>query len=102
MPGFHQPKDTLMNKTDLITAVAEKSELSKTVTARALDAMLDTISAELKQGGTVQLIGFGSFTTRKREARTGRNPKTGEAMEIAASTAPVFKPGAKLKEAVQE
>jgi DNA-binding protein HU-beta len=63
--------------------------------------VLEAISAELANNGTVQLIGFGSFTTRKREARTGRNPKTGEPMEIAASTAPIFKPGAGLKAAVQ-
>jgi nucleoid DNA-binding protein len=62
--------------------------------------MLETITAELADGGTVQLIGFGTFVTRKREARTGRNPRTGEAMDIAASTAAAFKPGQKLKDAV--
>lgn len=89
-----------MNKTDLIAAVAEKSDVSKAVAGKALDVMLETITAELADGGTVQLIGFGTFITRKREARTGRNPRTGEAMEIAASTAAAFKPGAKLKDAV--
>lgn len=90
-----------MNKTDLITTIAEKSELSKTVTARTVDALLNAITTELAQGGSVQLIGFGTFTTRRREARTGRNPKNGEALAIAASTAPIFKPGTGLKTAVQ-
>jgi DNA-binding protein HU-beta len=89
-----------MNKTDLIAAVAEKSDVSKAVAGKTLDAMLETITAELTDGGTVQLIGFGTFVTRKREARTGRNPQTGKEIEIPASTAAAFKPGAKLKDAV--
>jgi len=89
-----------MNKTDLIAAVAEKSGLSKAVAGKTLDAMLEAITADLADGGTVQLIGFGTFVTRKREARTGRNPQTGKEMEIAARTVSVFKAGSRLKGAV--
>lgn len=89
-----------MNKTDLIAAVAEKSGLSKAVAGKTLDAMLEAITAELADGGTVQLIGFGTFVTRKREARTGRNPQTGKEMKIAARTVSVFKAGSRLKGAV--
>jgi DNA-binding protein HU-beta len=89
-----------MNKAELVSAVAEKAEVSKTVAAKTIDALLETITGELANGGTVQFVGFGTFVTRKREARTGRNPKNGEPLEIAASTTPVFKPGTSLKDAV--
>lgn len=89
-----------MNKADLIALIAAQTELSKATTARTVDALLETISTELAKGGMVQVMGFGSFTTRRREARIGRNPQTGKEMEIAASTAAMFKPGAKLKDAV--
>jgi DNA-binding protein HU-beta len=89
-----------MNKTDLIATVAKNSEVSKTSAEKVVNALLETITGELANGGTVQLIGFGMFVTRKREARTGRNPQTGKEMEIAASTAAVFKPGQRLKDAV--
>lgn len=90
-----------MNKNDIIHAVAEQSGLSKANAARAVDALLEAISVELVKGGSVQLIGFGTFAVQQRAARTGRNPKTGAELAIPAHAAPVFKPGQKLKEAVQ-
>lgn len=89
-----------MNKTDLINAVAEKSELSKKDAAKAVDAVFESITNTLKEGGKVQLVGFGSFEVRERAARKGRNPQTGEEIEIPASKNPAFKPGKQLKEAV--
>ncbi len=89
-----------MNKTDLINNVAEQAELTKKDATKAVDAVLDTIFSALKTGDTVQLIGFGNFEVRDRAARTGRNPQTGEEIEIAASKMPAFKPGKALKEAV--
>lgn len=90
-----------MNKTDLINAVAEKSELSKKDATKAVDAVFDTILNTLKKGEKVQLIGFGNFEVRERAARKGRNPQTGEEIEIPASRVPAFKPGKALKEAVK-
>jgi len=89
-----------MNKTDLINHVAEKAELTKKDATQAVDAVFDTILNALKSGDTVQLIGFGSFEVRDRAARVGRNPQTGEEIEIPASKVPAFKPGKALKEAV--
>ncbi len=89
-----------MNKTELIAQIAEKSGLSKKDAEKALTAALDTITAALCAGEKVQLVGFGSFETKHREARTGRNPRTNEPIEIAASTTPVFKAGKALKDAV--
>jgi DNA-binding protein HU-beta len=89
-----------MNKTELRDAVAEASDLSQTEADKALNAVLDSISSALASGDKVTLPGFGTFETRERAARQGRNPQTGETIEIAASTAPAFKPGAQLKQAV--
>ena len=89
-----------MNKTDLINAVAEASSLSKR-TQQRVDAVFDSILEALKQGDKVQLIGFGNFEVRERAARKGRNPQTGEEIEIAASKVPAFKPGKALKDAVK-
>ena len=86
-----------MNKTDLINAVAEASSLSKKDATKAVDAVFDSILEALKQGDKVQLIGFGNFEVRERAARKGRNPQTGEEIEIAASKVPAFKPGKALK-----
>ena len=91
-----------MNKTELITAVAEKSGLTKKDSEKAVNAVLDAITAELAQGGKVQVVGFGSFEVKERPARTGRNPRTGEPMELAASRAPQFKAGKALKDAVDQ
>ena len=90
-----------MNKTDLINAVAEHSELSKKDAGKAVEALFDTILNSLKNGDKVQLIGFGNFEVRDRAARTGRNPQTGEEIEIPASKVPAFTAGKVLKDAVK-
>ena len=89
-----------MNKTDLIDAVAGEAEDTKAEAARAVDAVIDSITKALKKGDTVTLVGFGTFQVRKRAARTGRNPKTGETIKIKASKNPSFKAGKPLKDAV--
>ncbi|MBQ4348025.1 MAG: HU family DNA-binding protein [Clostridia bacterium] len=90
-----------MNKTELINAVAAKAEISKKDAEKALAAVLGSIEDALKAGDKVQLIGFGTFEVKERAARTGHNPKTGEAIEIAAAKIPSFKAGAALKTAVK-
>lgn len=89
-----------MNKSELIDAIAEKAEIQKTQAANALDKIIETITEQLSAGNDITLVGFGTFTTKKREARTGRNPQTGKPIQIEASTTPVFKPGKGLKDAV--
>ncbi|TYS17613.1 HU family DNA-binding protein [Rossellomorea vietnamensis] len=89
-----------MNKTDLINAVAESAELSKKDAENAVKAVLENIEETLAKGDKVQLIGFGNFEVRERSARKGRNPQTGEEMEIPASKQPAFKPGKALKDSV--
>ena len=89
-----------MTKTELIAALADKADVSKKDAAKVLDALTDTITEELAKKEKVTLVGFGTFETRERAARTGKNPQTGEALKIAASTAPAFKAGKTLKEAV--
>ncbi len=91
-----------MNKTDLINAVAEKSELSKKDSTEAVNATLETIEESLVAGEKVQLVGFGNFETRDRAARKGRNPQSGEEIEIAATRVPAFKAGKALKESVKQ
>ena len=90
-----------MNRVELIRDAANRSGQSQANVGAALNALLDSISDELVKGGSVQLIGFGTFEVRHRNARTGRNPQTGETIEVAASTVPAFKAGAKLKSAVK-
>ena len=89
-----------MNKAELINAVAAAADVSKKDAETVITAAVDTITAALKEGEKVQLVGFGSFEVKKRAARTGRNPKTKEAIEIPASAVPVFKAGKALKDAV--
>jgi DNA-binding protein HU-beta len=89
-----------MNKADLIDAVADSADLSKADATRAVDAVLDGITGALKQGNTVSLVGFGTFSVKHRAARTGRNPRTGETIQISASNVPGFKAGKGLKDAV--
>ena len=89
-----------MNKAELVAAVAEKSALSKKDSEKAVNAALEAISAELAAGGKVQLVGFGSFETKKRDARIGRNPRTKEEIKIPASRVPSFKAGKALKDVV--
>lgn len=90
-----------MNKTELINSVAEMSELSKKDATKAVDAVFNTIQNTLAKEEKVQLIGFGNFEVRERAARKGRNPQTGEEIEIPASKVPAFKPGKALKDAVK-
>ena len=89
-----------MNKVELIAALAEKAEVSKKDAAAVLEAFTATITEELAKKEKVTLVGFGTFETRERAARTGRNPQTGKEMKIAASVAPAFKAGKALKDAV--
>ncbi|KKC46256.1 MULTISPECIES: HU family DNA-binding protein [Paenibacillus] len=89
-----------MNKTDLIAKVSELTELSKKDATKAVDAVFDAISDALQAGDKVQLVGFGNFEVRERQARKGRNPQTGEEIEIPASKTPAFKPGKSLKDLV--
>ncbi|WP_338472704.1 HU family DNA-binding protein [Niallia sp. XMNu-256] len=90
-----------MNKTELVKAVATQAELTQKDATKAVDALFDTISNTLAEGEKLQLVGFGTFEVRERSARKGRNPQTGEEIEIAASKVPAFKPGKELKEAVK-
>lgn len=90
-----------MNKSELISAVAEASDLSKAAAGKAVDALLSSISRALKEGDDVTLIGFGTFSVRERAARTGRDPRTGEPIEIKASKVPAFRAGKALKDAVK-
>lgn len=90
-----------MNKTELIAAVAQESGLSKKDAEAAIKAFTDTVAKELKAGGKVQIVGFGTFEVSNRAAKVGRNPHTGESMQIEASKAPRFKAGKALKDAVK-
>ncbi len=89
-----------MNKTELVAAMAEKCELSKKDTEKVLKAFTETVSEQLKKGDKIQLVGFGTFEVVDRAARTGKNPQTGKAINIAACKAPKFKAGKALKEIV--
>jgi len=89
-----------MNKTELIDAMADAADISKAAAGRALDGMVQAITTALKNGDQVSIVGFGSFSVRERAARTGRNPQTGETIQIAASKNPAFKAGKALKDAV--
>ncbi len=91
-----------MNKSELVAAMASAAELSKKDAEKALKAFEDVVTEELKNGGKVQLVGFGTFEVSSRAAREGRNPRTGKAMDIKASKAPRFKAGKSLKDAVNE
>lgn len=89
-----------MNKNDLVASVASSAELSKADAAKAVDAVFESISSSLKGGNEVRLVGFGTFSVTHRKASQGRNPRTGEAIQIPASNQPKFKAGKGLKEAV--
>lgn len=89
-----------MNKTEIIAAMAEKSGLSKKDAEKALKAFTETVVEELREGGRVQIVGFGTFEVSERAAREGRNPRTNEIMQIEASRAPRFKAGKALKDAI--
>ncbi len=89
-----------MNKTELIEHIAKKADISKAAATRALESTIDAVSKTLKSGGTVSLVGFGTFAVGKRAARTGRNPRTGAAIKIKAAKIPKFRPGKALKDAL--
>ena len=89
-----------MNKTELVAAISEKTELTKKDSEKALKALIDVVAEELKKGEKVQLVGFGTFEVSERAAREGRNPQTGKTMKIAACKAPKFKAGKALKDIV--
>jgi DNA-binding protein HU-beta len=89
-----------VNKSELIDAIAASADIPKAAAGRALDAMIETVSESLKKGDPVVLVGFGTFSVKERAARTGRNPQTGQPIEIKAATVPTFKPGKALKDAV--
>lgn len=89
-----------MNKSELVEAIATSADISKAAAERALSAMIEAVVKTVAKGDTVTLVGFGSFKSSKRAARTGKNPKTGEALKIAATTVPKFSAGATFKAAV--
>jgi DNA-binding protein HU-beta len=89
-----------MNKTELVSEIAKNSGLTKTDSEKALNALIVSVETALKKGDDVRLVGFGTFTTIKRKAGEGRNPKTGEVIQIKASTLPKFRAGKGLKDAV--
>ena len=89
-----------MTKAELVDYIAEKADLTKADAARALEAVMEGVTAGLKETGKVTLVGFGTFTAKEREAREGRNPQTGETVKIAARVVPGFKAGSKLKDAL--
>ena len=99
---LERKEETIMNKTDLIAAVAQSAGLTKKDTERVVNAAIDAITASLVKGEKVQISGFGTFGVKERQARVGRNPQTKEAIEIPASKAPAFKPTKTLKDAVDK
>lgn len=90
-----------MNKTELIQALAEKTGVNKVTASAMLDAFQEVVTDELKAKGSIALLGFGTFQVKEKPARLGRNPSTGEALNLPAKTVPVFKPGSVLSRAVQ-
>lgn len=89
-----------MNKSELIEAIAASADIPKAAAGRALDAMVETVSDSLKKGDSVALVGFGTFSVKERAARTGRNPQTGQTIEISAAKVPTFKAGKALKDSI--
>lgn len=91
-----------MNKSELIDAIAASADIPKAQATRALDAVIESVTNALKQDDQVSLVGFGTFSVKTRNARSGRNPKTGETIEIPAAKIPAFKPGKALKDACND
>ena len=91
-----------MNKAELIDSIAASADIPKAAAGRALDAMIEAVEGALKKGDSVALVGFGTFSVKERAARTGRNPQTGDPIEIAAANIPSFKAGKALKDAVNQ
>ncbi|WP_349627883.1 HU family DNA-binding protein [Variovorax sp. PCZ-1] len=96
----HLSRGVTMNKTDLIEHIAKQADISKAAATRALEATLGAVKTTLKKGGTVSVVGFGTFAVGKRAARAGRNPRTGAAIKIKAARVPKFRPGKALKDAL--
>nr|WP_257326356.1 MULTISPECIES: HU family DNA-binding protein [Pseudoalteromonas] len=92
-------EDDIVNKSQLIDQIAADADISKAAAGRALDSFIEAVSGALKDGDSVALVGFGTFSVRERAARSGRNPQTGETIQIAAATIPAFKAGKALKDA---
>ncbi len=90
----------LVNKTELIEHIAKNADISKAAATRALESTIGAVKSTLKKGGSVSLVGFGTFAVGKRAARTGRNPRTGDAIKIKAAKVPKFRPGKALKDAL--
>ena len=90
-----------MNKTELIEHIAKNADISKAAATRALEATIGAVKTTLRKGGTVSLVGFGTFAVGKRAARTGRNPRTGEELKIPACKVVKFRPGKELKDAIK-
>lgn len=88
-----------MNKSQLVEKIAESADISKASAGRALDSLIESVTGAVKEGDSVALVGFGTFSVRDRAARTGRNPQTGATIEIAAAKVPAFKAGKALKDA---
>ena len=97
---FHTLKGAYVNKSELIDHVARSADISKAAAGRALESIVSGVKTTLKKGGTVTLVGFGTFTVGKRAARTGRNPQTGASIRIKAAKVPKFRAGKALKDAV--
>ncbi len=93
-------EDDIVNKSQLIDQIAADADISKAAAGRALDSFIESVSGALKEGDSVALVGFGTFSVRERAARAGRNPQTGETIQIAAANIPAFKAGKALKDAV--
>lgn len=97
---FTTTKGLRVNKQELIENIASSADITKAAAGRALDSMIDSVTDSLKKGESVVLVGFGTFTVRERAARTGRNPQTGQQIQISAAKVPAFKAGKALKDAV--
>ncbi|WP_281245961.1 nucleoid-associated protein HU-beta [Oceanisphaera psychrotolerans] len=100
MTNVKTTRGMTVNKSQLIDKIADGADITKAAAGRALDAFVDSVTESLKEGDQVSLVGFGTFAVRERAARTGRNPQTGAAIEIAAAKTPAFKAGKALKDAV--
>jgi len=100
MQNYFPKKGSRVNKQELIENIATSADITKAAAGRALDAMIDGITDSLKGGDSVVLVGFGTFSVRDRAARVGRNPQTGEEIQIKAAKVPAFKAGKALKDAV--
>ncbi len=98
--NFHSYEEQLVNKTELIEHIAKHADISKAAATRALESTIGAVKTTLKKGGSVSLVGFGTFAVGKRAARVGRNPRTGDAIKIKAAKVPKFRPGKALKDAL--